>query len=85
MGEGAERRAPWAEVGREPAPSGLGRPPMGLPLRLGLETLWVGGAPPDLGGKFPPWPHPSLEEGARLRPPSPLALYIVGGREGSKI
>ena len=27
---------------------------MGLPLRLGLETLGVGGAPPDLGGKFPP-------------------------------
>ena len=30
------------------------RPPMGLPLRLGLETLGVGGAPPDLGGKSPP-------------------------------
>lgn len=28
---------------------------MGLPLRLGLETLGVGGAPPDLGGgEFPP-------------------------------
>ena len=26
---------------------------MGLPLRLGLETLGVGGAPPDLGGKSP--------------------------------
>ena len=25
------RRAPWAEVGREPALSGLGRPPLGLP------------------------------------------------------
>ena len=26
------RRAPWAEVGRDPAPSGLGAPPpMGLP------------------------------------------------------
>ena len=32
--------------------------PMGLPLRLGLETLGVGGAPPDLGGKSPPWPPP---------------------------
>ena len=31
------------------------------------------------GGRTPPWPHPSLEEGPRLRPPSPLALYIVGG------
>ena len=29
-------------------------------LRLGLETLGVGGAPPDLGGKFPPWPPPPL-------------------------
>ena len=35
------------------------------------------------GGRTPPWPHPSLEEGAMLRPPSPLALYIVGGREGN--
>jgi hypothetical protein len=25
------RRAPWAEVGGEPAPGGLVRPPMGLP------------------------------------------------------
>ena len=49
------RRAPWAEVGGEPAPSGLGRPPLGLPLRLGLETLgWGGGAPLDLGGSPPP-------------------------------
>ena len=38
-----------------------------------------------LGGRTPPWPHPSLKEGARLRPPSPLALYIVGGMEGSNI
>ena len=35
------------------------------------------------GGWTPPWPHPSLEEGPRLCPPSPLALYIVGGREGN--
>ena len=52
------RRAPWAEVGREPALSGLGRAPLGLPLRLGLETLGVGAAPLGLGGKFPPWPLP---------------------------
>ena len=31
---------------------GPGGPPGGG--RLGLETLGVGGAPPDLGGKFPP-------------------------------
>ena len=48
------RRAPWAEVGGEPAPSGLVRPPLGLPLRLGLETLGVGGTPLGLGGKPPP-------------------------------
>ena len=48
------RRAPWAEVGMEPAHSGLGRPPWASPLRLGLETLGWGGAPLDLGGKFPP-------------------------------
>ena len=34
--------------------------PMGLPLRLGLETLGVGGAPSDLGGKFPLGRRPPL-------------------------
>ena len=34
--------------------------PSGLPLRLGLETLGVGGAPLALGGMFPPWPPPPL-------------------------
>ena len=48
------RRAPWAEVGREPALSGLGRPPLGLPLRLGLETLGVEGASTCLGGQATP-------------------------------
>ena len=48
------RRAPWAEVGGEPAPSGLVRPLLGLPLRLGLETLGVGGATLALGGKATP-------------------------------
>ena len=44
--------------------------PHGPPLRLGLETLGVGGAPPDLGGKVPPWPPP-LEIGSLggRRPP----------------
>ena len=54
------RRAPWDEVGGEPAPGGLVRPPLGLPLRLGLETLGVGGASSCLGGKATPLAAPSL-------------------------
>src|SRR3954465_14650117 len=53
------RRAPWAEVGGEPAPSGLVRPPLG-PLRLGLGTLGEGAPPLALGGTPPPWPPPPL-------------------------
>ena len=56
--------APWDEVGGEPAPGGLVRPPPLPPLCLGLETLGVGAPPPGLGGKFPPWPPPPLEIGS---------------------
>src|SRR3954469_21804964 len=52
------RRAPWAEVGREPAHSGLVRPPMGLPPAPRVGNPRVGGAPLALGGKPPPWPPP---------------------------
>ena len=55
---------------------------MGLHLRLGLETLGVGGAPLDLGGKSPPWPPPPPLEIGSLggrRPPGPL--YKEGGGE----
>ena len=55
------RRAPWAEVGREPAPSGLGAPPWASPLRLGLGTLGEGAPPLALGARHPPWPPPPLE------------------------
>ena len=50
------RRAPWDEVGGEPAPGGLVRPPppLGPPLRLGLGTLGEGARPLALGGKSPP-------------------------------
>ena len=48
------RRAPWAEVGREPAPSGLGAPHAPPPMRLGLGTLGEGVPPLALGGKSPP-------------------------------
>ena len=78
------RRAPWAEVGREPVLSGLGRPPWASPLRLGLETLGWGGAPLALGGKSPPGRRPPCRwvlAGA----PLPGGLYKGGGREGSNL
>ena len=75
------RRAPWAEVGREPALSGLGRPPLGLPLRLGLETLGVGGAPLGLGGKPTP-PRRSHLPGPA--PPPPGGLYKGRGERRSR-
>ena len=34
--------------------------PPWAPLRLGLETLGMGGAPHGLGGKPPSWPPPPL-------------------------
>src|SRR3954462_11742491 len=52
------RRAPWAEVGREPAHSGLVRPPWASPLRLGLETLGQGAPHMPWGARHPPWPPP---------------------------
>src|SRR3954464_3350043 len=55
------RRAPWAEVGREPAHSGLVRPPMGLPLGLGLETLGQGAPHLPWGARLPPCPPPPQE------------------------
>ena len=72
------RRAPWAEVGREPAPSGLGRPPLGLPMRLGLGNPRGGGAPLALGGKalLPPWPPPPPEIPSRGAGAPSQAPYI---------
>ena len=54
---------------------------MGLPLRLGLETLGVGGAPPDLGGKFPPLAAAPLEIGS-LGAGAPQGPYIKRGEGG---
>ena len=78
------RRAPWAEVGGEPAPSGLVRPPPGPPLRLGLGTLGEGrlhlpwgarhplGRPPwrfNILGPAPPWgPYIKRGEGGQPHP-----------------
>src|SRR3954469_9551489 len=63
------RRAPWAEVGREPAHSGLVRPPWASPLRLGLETL--GQAAPHLpwGASTPPGRRPPGDGSPGPAPP----------------
>ena len=80
------RRAPWAESGREPAPSGLGRPPWASPHapRVGNPR---GGVPPCLGGQgnpFPPlWPPPPLRSHLLGLAHPPPGAYIKGGREGS--
>ena len=78
------RRAPWAEVGGEPAPSGLVHPPLGPPAprvgnpRVGgrLHLPW--------GALHPPWPPPPWEI-ASPRAGAPLGAYIKEGRgEGSR-
>ena len=66
---------------RAPAPRG----PCAKDKKEGRVLKGEGTSEVPWGGRTPPWPHPSLEEGLRLHPPSPLALYIVGGREGSKL
>src|SRR4051812_19146993 len=80
------RRAPWAEVGREPAHSGLVRPPWAFPLRLGLElgNRRAGGAPLALGGKHSPLGRrPPGDPSPGLRP-TLGGLYKGGGRKGSR-
>ena len=75
------RRASWAAWGREPAPGGLGAPPLG-PMRLGLGGN-PRGAPPCLGGKPPLLgrrpPSRSHLEGAGPLPPSPINRGVRGG------
>ncbi len=53
---------------------------MGLPLRLGLETLGWGGAPLDLGGKLPPGRRPPSRWVLAGAPPSQGAYIKGGGR-----
>src|SRR3954464_12486925 len=55
------RRAPWAEVGREPAHSGLVRLPLGPPHAPRVGNPRGGGAPLALGGNPPPWSPPPQE------------------------
>lgn len=71
------RRASWAEVGGEPAPSA---PPLG-PLCLGLETLGWGAPPLALGGTPPPWPPPPLGDPISRAGAPPGGLY-KGGEGG---
>ena len=77
------RRAPWAEVGREPAPSGLGAPPWASPHAPRVGNPRVGGFPLALGGKAPPWPPPPTLDGIWPAPPLPGGLYKGG--EGSNL
>ena len=69
------RRAAWAKCGRGPAPGGLVRPP---PQGPKAPRVWGGGAPPCLGGKFPPlppWPPPLDGIGAA----APLGVETLEG------
>ena len=70
------RRAPWAEVGGEPAPGGLVRPSFGPPLRLGLETLGVGAPPTWLGGQATPRAAAPLPRWDLQGAGAPLGPYI---------
>src|SRR3954468_5073268 len=64
------RRAPWAEVGREPAHSGLVRPPMGLPPAPRVGNPRVGGAPHlPWGARLPPGRRPPGDASPGRHPP----------------
>ena len=76
------RRAPWAEVGGEPAPSGLVLPPWASPApRVGNPR--GGGAPLGLGGTPPPLAAAPLEiQSPRVAPPR--GPIYSGGRDGNR-
>ena len=81
------RRAQWAELGGEPAPSELVRPPLGPPLRLGLGNPRGGGAPHlAWGGSHLPPPLGRRPLGDWIsNAGAPLGDPIYrGGREGSR-
>ena len=54
-------------------------PPMGLPLRLGLETLGWGAPHLPWGASLPPGRRPPIQMGSWPAPPLPGGLY-KGGR-----
>ena len=72
------RRAPWAEVGGEPAPSGLVRPP-GPPSAPRVGNPRGGGASTCLGGHSTPWPPPPLGDPISRAGAPPGGLYKEGG------
>ena len=59
---------------REPAPRG----PCAKREGKGRVLKGEGTSEVPWGGRTPPWPHPSLEEGPRLRPPLPCPYIYVG-------
>ena len=78
------RRAPWAEVGRKPAHSGLGLPPWASPLCLGLETLGWGAPHLPWGASLPPGRRPPMQMALGRRPPSQGAYIKGGGRAATQ-
>ena len=75
------RRAPWAEVGGEPAPSGLVRPPLGPPAPRVGNPRW--GRTTCLGGHSTPWPPPPLGDCISQGRRPPGGLY-KGGQGGGQ-
>ena len=76
------RRAPWAESGREPAPSGLGRPPWASPHAPRVGNPRGGSSPLPWGARqpLPPlWPPPPLEIPSLGAGAPPPGAYIKGG------
>ena len=70
---------------------GSGGPPRGAPAprgpcardkKEGRVLKGEGTSEVPWGGRTPPWPHPSLKEGARLRPPLSLGPIYSGGKGG---
>ena len=79
------RRAPWAESGREPALSGLGRPPWASPHAPRVGNPRGGASPLPWGARhpFPLWPPPPLEIPSPWAGAPPGGLY-KGGEGGQQ-
>ena len=73
------RRAPWAEVGGEPAPSGLVRPPCPPAPRVGNPRWGAHHLP--WGALHPPWTPPPWEIGSPRGGAPPGGLHKGGQGE----